>query len=247
MITKNELNKYCSVIGFNLAQVEKDYLQHLFLIFLSQYFSNELIFKGGTAMQKIYGLNRFSIDLDFTQTKDFDISLISKIANSLTDFGYETKFEEVKNLGKNFIFKIKGPLYVNSLVSLCTLRLDISLRESILLDPKLIEIFPVYSDLRPYNILVMDEREIMAEKVRTIMNRSKPRDIFDFYFLLRKGVKFDISLINKKLKYYNQTYDSKSFLLKIKDMENLWSNELKDYVSIVPNFAVIFKEIKNII
>ena len=30
-------------------------------------------------------------------------------------------------------------------------------------------------------------------------------------------------------------------------MENLWSNELKDYVSIVPNFAVIFKEIKNII
>jgi len=36
-------------------------------------------------------------------------------------------------------------------------------------------------------------------------------------------------------------------LLKIKDMENLWSKELKDYISIVPDFAIVFKEIKKIV
>ena len=52
------------------------------------------VFKGGTALQKVYGLNRFSIDLDFTAKEDnnkidFKI-LIEKIAKKITDFGYNS-------------------------------------------------------------------------------------------------------------------------------------------------------------
>jgi|SRR3989344_3879725 len=243
MIIKSELNKYCSVIGFNLGQVEKDYLQHLFLIFLSQHSSDELVFKGGTALQKVYGLNRFSIDLDFTQVKGFN--LISKIVEDLTNFGYETTFTSSSE--QSFVLKIKGPLYENSLVSLCTLNLDISLMEKVLFVPKVIEITPVYSDLRPYTLLVMDEREIMAEKVRAIMTRNKARDVFDFYFLLKKKIKFDVDLIDKKLRFYNKEYNSKFFLLKIKNVEGLWTHELKNYVANVPDFSNVYKEIKNFI
>jgi len=70
MLFKEDLQKLTKISGFNLWQTEKDYLQHLFLLFLSKEAKREFVFKGGTALQKIYGLNRFSIDLDFTLSDD---------------------------------------------------------------------------------------------------------------------------------------------------------------------------------
>lgn len=75
MLSRAELEKFMSVLGFNIWQVERDYLQHLFLMLLSRHAGNELVFKGGTSLQKVYGLNRFSIDIDFTQNSDLDIEL----------------------------------------------------------------------------------------------------------------------------------------------------------------------------
>ena len=63
MISKEDLKQYSKIIGFNLGQTETDYLQHLFLLLMSRHLYGELVFKGGTALQKAYGLNRFSVDL----------------------------------------------------------------------------------------------------------------------------------------------------------------------------------------
>ena len=70
MLSRKNLESMRSVLGYNLGQVESDYLQHILLLLLSRRAGNWLVFKGGTALQKAYGLNRFSDDLDFTSKKE---------------------------------------------------------------------------------------------------------------------------------------------------------------------------------
>jgi len=113
MLNKEELIKLRPNLGFNLGQIEKDYLQHLFLLFLSRYLKDEMIFKGGTALQKAYGLNRFSEDLDFTLIKNFNIDeLMNKIKEDIRNFGFEIEYHLIKNnISKNYRLRIKGPLY----------------------------------------------------------------------------------------------------------------------------------------
>lgn len=244
MITKNELREYCTITGFTLWQVERDYLQHLALIFLSKKSTNTLVFKGGTALQKAYGLNRFSIDLDFTQLKENNLKeLLEYAAKGISDFGYSAKVEEIQTLGRTFIIKIHGPLFTNTPVTACNVRVEISQRENILLKPVFKEITPVYRDLQSYTLLVMHPEEILAEKIRAIMTRNKPRDIFDLHFLLKKDVKFNLAFINTKLGYYKETFDQKRFIEKLQEKKPIWEKEIRNYIAQVPDFDVIFKAI----
>ena len=69
MLNREELQD--TPIEFNLYQKEKDYLQHIILSRIYSRINSQLVFKGGTSLQKCMGLNRFSEDLDFTASKDF--------------------------------------------------------------------------------------------------------------------------------------------------------------------------------
>ena len=86
MITKEELKEYSKIRELNLGQAEKDYFQTIILFILYQDFGKELIFKGGTALSKCFGLDRFSEDLDFTISQDIDIK---KIEDGLNRFRIE--------------------------------------------------------------------------------------------------------------------------------------------------------------
>lgn len=241
MLSRNELQKYCILTGFNLGQVEIDYFQHLFLLLLSQKSSTNLIFKGGTALQKAYGLHRFSIDLDFTQKGTEELKeMMERISKEIINFGYSTKIEEVKTIGKTFLFKINGPLNSENPSSQARLRIEISQRESVLLEPLFKEVNPIYPDLQPYTILVMPEEEILAEKIRAIMTRDKARDIFDLYFLLEKGIKFNLEFVNKKLEYYKEKFERKKFLKKVKEKKKAWEAELKIYCKTAPDFEMVY-------
>jgi predicted nucleotidyltransferase component of viral defense system len=78
MISRNELEEYAQIKKLNLGQAEKDYFQQIFLSILYGRFGKELIFKGGTALNKAYGLDCFSEDLDFTLSKEEKIREILK-------------------------------------------------------------------------------------------------------------------------------------------------------------------------
>ncbi len=185
MLSRNELEKYKGMLGFNIWQAERDYLQHLLLLFLSKRTAGELIFKGGTALQKAFGLNRFSIDLDFTQSGDVPPELFTLIQNDLSAFGFKNEYTSIKHKNSLAIkFKIQGPLYSGQEKTLTVLMVEISIRETILLEPETKEIFPIYTDLSPYLIKIMKPEEMLAEKVRAIMTRNQARDVFDLRFLL---------------------------------------------------------------
>lgn len=252
MIFKEDLQDLTRLSGFKLWQTEKDYLQHIFLFFLSQETKRELAFKGGTALQKVYGLNRFSIDLDFTSNEK-DETNIENISKDMSDFGYETrisKVERFKELGKTIVLKVKGPLYDGTERTLTTLRVEISLRGDLVLEPETKEVVPIYPDLKPYLILVMRLEEILAEKVRALFWRASTKDTYDIWFLLRKNVPVELNLINKKLAYYKMEFSIKDLKGRLDDTRKAWENELKQVVTFVPDFDrtrnEILEKFKNI-
>jgi len=64
MLTRQQLQKIAQRHRIGLQAQERDYVQHLLLNQL-YYRSQDLIFKGGTALRLVYGGNRYSEDLDF--------------------------------------------------------------------------------------------------------------------------------------------------------------------------------------
>lgn len=88
MITKDAIQKLASQYRApEFPNVIREYFQHLFLSQLYKLEGTEnLLFKGGTALRMIYGSPRFSEDLDFSifyierhQQKDFIESIFAKV------------------------------------------------------------------------------------------------------------------------------------------------------------------------
>ncbi len=238
MIQKEELKNYAKIAGLkNLGQAEKDYIQNIILFILYQEYGNTLIFKGGTALKKCYGLDRFSEDLDFTCTDKVDTK---KLESGLKRFGieYEIETKEYGN-GLKVILRIKGPLYLGVRLSLCHFIIDFSFRENVELKPTIKTIGRFLEELPEFDVAVMDEKEILAEKVRAIMSRTKARDVYDLFFLLEKGVPFDKELIEKKLKYYGESWSPVKFEKQLNLKETIWNSELGPLISTVPEFKAV--------
>jgi len=234
MLDYEELEKIAKLKRLSLINAEKDYLQDVMLFSIYSKVGKELVFKGGTSLYKIYKLNRFSEDLDFTLSdKRVDIEELSKrILSNLDLLNIEGRIKEVKRHRKeiNVRFLLKGPLYRGSKETQCFIPLNIR-KEKVLLEPDKYSIISLYRELPNFEIFVMQEEEILAEKVRAIFTRVKPRDVYDLWFLLvKKNVTFDFSLINKKLSIYNLKFDFKEFRKRVDMVKGLWESDLRNLI-----------------
>lgn len=239
MLDRNALLEYAGEL--TIYQVEKDYLQHLIL---SRIYAGDcrLAFKGGTALQKAYGINRFSEDLDFA-IMDKDNTFLSKIekaVKSVNNFYNSTYEIEQKDMSIDIYMKIEGPLYVKP-QSIQTIVIEISKREKLSMAPETMLITPIYRDISPYFAEVMTLDEILAEKVRAIITRKRlrPRDLYDMYFILHKGGKFRKEIVKNKLIIYKIKFSKEALIRKINEMKNLWDKELSILMKKVPNYEEI--------
>ncbi len=249
MIDKEHLQSISIRKQLQLRNAEKDYLLEIVLYALCRYSKRELIFKGGTALYKHYGLNRFSEDLDFTLTKrKFDMQFVlEKMRKELSFLGIEMIlpiYEQYPN-EINTLLQIKGPLYDGSKASLSTIRINVSTRERIIHKPVQELLLSQYGEVPSFEVFVMDTQEMLAEKIRAIYTREKARDVYDVWFLLKRGVKPDTSLIQKKLDYYKKKHSLSLFLTCIEKKKQLWNNDLHGLIiGTVPPFERIMKEIR---
>lgn len=240
MITKEELKIYANTKNLNLGQAEKDYYQNIVLFCVYRIYANEMVFKGGTALSKCYGLDRFSEDLDFTALMLFSTTKLKEQLNRFMKYEITENIVEDNNL--KITLNIYGPLYNGIKHSTCKLILDISYREEILVNPEIKKIITEY-EVPSFDVYVMNTEEILAEKIRAIMTREKARDIYDLYFLLAKKTKINKEIINQKLKYYNIIWDYEAFVKKIQNKEKIWNTELSQLITNVPDFKEVSKEI----
>jgi hypothetical protein len=244
-MNRDELGRYIGVTGLSLGQVEKDYLQHIVLGGISRSAAGILVFKGGTALQKTGMVRRFSEDLDFTARNGAELKRISKAAQG--PLGYYNFPSEIDSLAEGetaaaFRLRVRGPLYRDGR-GLCTIRIEISRRENVLLPPDKRELEPPYSDILPYTLDVMQNREILAEKLRALSTRQKARDLYDAYMLITKGEKPDIELADRKMEFYGRRLDVPLLRKNLELLGPGWQRELERLLNDVPPFSVVLSAV----
>lgn len=209
----------------NREHIEKDYYQDLLLFNLFKK-TNKFVFKGGTALYKLYKLPRFSEDLDFSIIEDMDketiVNIVKEAVKNIN--GFEIK--SVKQTKDSVLVKIscKGILTKYN-----TLRADMNFKNKILQGFDVKSYIPEYIDINPFSLRSLKTEEIIAEKIHSIFMRKKARDLFDLFFLLRISG-FNLDLLKQKLEIFGMGFDLKEFTKRVNEAENLWEKELKPFV-----------------
>lgn len=226
-----ELQSYKEKTGYNLGQLELDYYQHFILSRLYENY-NTVYFKGGTCLQKCYGIKRFSEDLDFNY---FDLQAQEII--SFIEGTFEEKIIDYheNRFGMNFKIRFRGILYNGNAQTLC--RISFDFRENdIYREPIKNIIRPLYHDLPNYFILALNPEEILAEKIRAILTRFKARDVYDLNELLLNNVRVDFDLVNKKLKSYEKVFNLPEFKAKLEEKRKIYKQELQRLTKVFDDF-----------
>ncbi|MBU4245435.1 MAG: nucleotidyl transferase AbiEii/AbiGii toxin family protein [Nanoarchaeota archaeon] len=246
MIRKEELVRIADAKKLSMKNAEKDYLLELLLFAIFSESGDSLLFKGGTALYKFYSLNRFSEDLDFTINKRrVDIEKVVQVAlRRLSALGIEGKSDMEKygnEINARLLFK--GPLYNGSKESMAYVAINCSLREKPIAAKK--ELFvPFYREIPSFDVFVMGAEEILAEKVRAIYSRNKARDVYDIWFLIKRGVAPDMRMIEKKLKVCKLSFSKKAFAEKLEEKSGLFVPDLSGLImGELPDFKKIKAEV----
>lgn len=210
MITKRQLVEISKKTDLNLYQQEKDYLLKLFL-YKYYHKHDDAIFKGGTCIKYLYGLNRFSEDLDFN-LKNTPTEFEKQVKNTLNNIralGIESHFTKKELFPDAFTCEIafQGPLYTTDRTR-NKFRIDAGKRTGTITEPRWRIVNSEYPETPPnYLVLAMDEQEMLAEKIIALAKRGKGRDLYDTWFLSQKGVRLDKKLLNLKTKKENIQID----------------------------------------
>jgi predicted nucleotidyltransferase component of viral defense system len=242
LITKEQLMMTARHFGVNPYYLEKEYLQTVFLYSLYSKQKN-FIFKGGTCLKIAYNHARFSEDLDFnTDASPEQIQKAVRQALKMFEIlGIDFSFAKEELFQESYTAKIcfQGPLYVGKKHSENSIRLDVGKKGRIYLEPKWVQVFPKFPDIPVFFVLAMDEQEILAEKIRSIVMRAKPRDFFDVYSLLNKGIKIRKDLVNKK------SMEVKVSLVKPKlCAKKAYENELAQLLVLLPPYEDVVVKVK---
>jgi predicted nucleotidyltransferase component of viral defense system len=197
MITEDEVKAIAMTQGISLPVVEKDYVMSWLLwgIYKTPSLAGNLILKGGNCLRKIYFSDtRFSDDLDFTaysldQAQIFQHQLVSVCHEISRETGIEFVFEKINVKEKTTpdpdSKALDGRVYFKGFAgdSSITMKIkfDVSEYEKIVLPVQQHMLIHSYSDTKlcQCTIMTYSLEEVLAEKLRSWIQRTRSRDLFD--------------------------------------------------------------------
>lgn len=182
MLNLKNLEKFTDQAQTSIQNVVREYCQHLFLSYLyKQPGSERLLFKGGTALRIIFHSPRYSEDLDFTGIKitqrEVGELFIGTLAN-LEKTGIKLEIKEGKHTTGGYLGVMEFDVYGE----IIEIYFEVSLRngKGYKSTTAVIE-----NDYIPQYTLVHLSTELLIQgKLDALMNRHKPRDFYDYFFLL---------------------------------------------------------------
>lgn len=194
MIRPGEIARLAHRLGLGDKTIEKDYvLTWTLLAVANSPLRDRLVFKGGTALKKVYEPDyRFSEDLDFTLLDDISNQeliveiealfpwLRREVNITLAVRRVETYQTGNPTLYLNYVGPLRGDL------SGRFLKTDFT-HDELLLFPLIEAPLQVpYSDCRgrAETLHVYSPEEILAEKLCALLGRTEPRDLYDVHYML---------------------------------------------------------------
>lgn len=268
MIRPAELKARAAQEGVAEQTIELDYVLGWLLLTLGDVpaLARGLVFKGGTALRKIYVPTwRYSEDLDFTVRSDLtqgdlveavnEWCRIAGTASGLKLGPLDPDHRPPRAGGRgNVSTKIPfiGPLAKS--VRPRQIKLDISFEETVLLEPEQHSPDVRFSDQGDIDahLLVYAMEEILAEKLRSLHQRREPRDLYDVWRLLTHG---EVALdVTKAMSIYPAKCAARgvdgSRLVEILDdvlsgsIAQTWESRLGNQIRELPPVEQVVRELK---
>jgi len=231
MITQEEIKKISTRYQIAPEMVVREYCQHNILdSFYSKQGSQKILFKGGTALRFIFKSPRFSEDLDFTGIHNiqyFEIeNILTAVLNDINNWGFDIDLQEAKKTTGGYLAKINFSILDFKFI----IKIEISFRQSH--KKTEYQLSSIKNDyIHTYNIMHLPVEEIVEGKLAALMARSKPRDWYDLYYLLKNNY---LNVKQKKL--------LSDILKKFKNYRGDIKKELK--VFLPKNYQLILKNFK---
>lgn len=241
MLTRQQIQRLAQRHAIGLHAQERDYLQHLILALLYSR-PQKFIFKGGTALRLAYRGNRYSEDLDFNAPGLEAVGVEAEwlaVIPGLAAYGIEAELRNPwqSDVGYSVDLSYRGPLYDGRDRTKGKVRLDANLRpESV--DAQTTLITSEYDDIRPFILSVISREHLFAEKVRALVIRGKPRDLYDLWLLVNQGVGASEGLIQQKLDLYDLVWSRDGWQTGLARVEADWERDLRPLLPQFVDFAV---------
>mgnify|MGYP000613178039 CR=1 FL=1 len=163
---------------------------------------SKLIFAGGTMLRLCYGLDRYSVDLDFWLDDKVDPSAFFPRLKKILRENYDLSDSCDKRF--TMLFEFKSEKYPRSL--------KIEIRKNM----KNVRVERLIAYGPNSNIQVMVKavciEEMMRAKIEAFLSRGEIRDVYDIEFMLKRGVKLpgDKEVLKKVIKKICLLYTSPS-------------------------------------
>ena len=259
MIVPAEIQRKAREAGVRDTQMEKDYILSWILqgVAHHEHLRTTLVFKGGTVLKKFYFEDyRFSEDLDFT-LNNVDVTneqifewfnevfeYIKEEANIPLDLIDDNEHEDG---GINFYVSYTGPLGGKGKQK--SVKVDISRSELICFNPVTKPAVGLYSDQDEFELLCYPLKEILIEKMRSVMQRMQPRDFYDIWYLLeieQIDLEFLLPEFLKKCEYKGlHSVDFEDALQKRLPLyQARWSGSISDQIQELPEFEQVEREVQ---
>jgi hypothetical protein len=264
VITTAELHQFAAEEELRFDQVEKDYVLLWILAGLSrlQPLTKGWVFKGGTCLRHCYYPGyRFSEDLDFSfRLESGGLEAAQDALRQITvwvqeNSGIRMTAKKPRTVPGDFQVEIaveysRGGQRVRSLPSV---KIHLTFDEPILTEPNSCHVEPRYTDLTSYQTTAYSKSEILAEKMRSLLQQQRkwprPRDLYDLWFILcHLKEKFDGNelkeLFEKKCEVRRIEPDSKGLISEnLKEWnKNAWGNQLGPLMKNIPDLDKVWYE-----
>lgn len=238
MLTRRQIMKLAGRNKIPGYTQERDYIQTLFLYCL--YPEEDIVFKGGTALRLVHKSNRYSEDLDFNSYTNQTEAVLKNAVKRLENFGIEGEIKDEYTQKRSYTSRLvyKGPLYVSGEKGKGGIDIEVSLREETI-EKKTKFVSSQYEDINDFLITVLSLEHITAEKVRALMIRKKPRDLYDLWFLINKGISAEKKLLDKKLRLYDREFEIKGLKEAINEVQKGWKRDLEMLLPSIPDFETV--------
>ena len=193
MITPEQIAQTARSQQTTELNVAREYCQHLFLsAFYQQAGSERILFKGGTALRIAFGSPRFSEDLDFSGFGPAVSQIetwVLEVTGEIEQLGIGVELTESKTTSGGYLATLACGLHGHPVRILIEISLRSQAKGQVQANPVRGEGILITPDLIPaYTLTLLPEVILVDEKLNALLTRSKPRDYYDVYFLLRKGM-----------------------------------------------------------
>ena len=259
MLSRAELQRLASRERVALGVLENDYVLTEVLKGLSQLqaWRESYVFKGGTALRKVYFPHwRYSEDLDFTVKFDIPKEELRQNLDGLyqqveqsTQIRLTTRMLHKTNGYARIRTQFLGPLAYPAMIYM-----DLSFDEPLCLEPQFRKVLTAPFPHEERTVQVYPLEELMAEKMRSLVERGKSRDYYDVWRLLkeqRSEMNLELlgTVLEKKLRHKGLKLRTTADFLpeSPSGIKRYWEKDLSQQVAVLLPLEDVLNELKQML